>query len=429
MVVITFLMFTSAATGFAAAAAFIRGLCGKKMGNYFVVLIRLITRILLPLSILLTVVLVWQGVPQTLSPNQTVTTIEGKLQDIALGPVASLEAIKHIGTNGGGFFGANSAHPFENPTPLTNVLEFLSMALIPSALVYSFGLMLKNKKQAWAIFAAMAVLFLIALPSCYLAEQAGNPVLAHAGLSQAMGNMEGKELRFGIAQTSLFTTATTAFTTGTVDCMHDSLTPLGGLVALGQMMLNVVFGGKGVGFMNMLMYAILSVFLCGLMVGRTPEFLGKKIEGAEIKLIAIAILIHPFIILIPSAIALISPLGLAGISNPGYHGLSQIIYQYTSSAANNGSGFAGMSVNNPFWNISTGIVIFIGRYVSIIALLAVASSFASKKVVPKSIGTFRTDNVLFTAILVSVVLIVGALTFFPAITLGPIAEHLTLKGW
>ena len=428
MIAITFLMFTSAATGFAAAAAFIRGIVGKAktLGNFFVDLTRLITRVLIPLAIIVGLILIWQGVPQTLAPNLRVTTIEHKLQDIPLGPVASLESIKHIGTNGGGFFGANSAHPFENPTPLSNFLEILSMILLPASLVYTFGLMLNNKKQAWAIFTAMALLFLLALSICYFAEQAGNPLLARIGLNQTMGNMEGKEVRFGVAESSLFTTVTTAFTTGSVNNMHDSLTPIGGLVALWQMMINVVFGGKGVGLINMLMYAILTVFLCGLMVGRTPEFLGKKIEGREVKLIAIAILVHPFIILIASTIALLNPAGLAGISNPGFHGFSQILYQFTSSAANNGSAFEGMADNTAFWNIATGLVIFVGRYVSIIALLAVAGSLAAKKAIPMSIGTFRTDNLLFAIILVAVVTIVGALTFFPAIALGPLAEHLTL---
>ncbi len=428
MAAITFLMFTSAATGFAAAVAFMRGLVGKTktLGNFFVDLVRITTRVMLPLSIFVTLLLVWQGVPQTLTANQTVTTIETKMQDISLGPVASLESIKHIGTNGGGFFSANSAHPFENPTPFTNLLEILAMMLLPASLVYSFGLMLNNKKQAWVIFAAMAVLFVSVLPVCYLSESAGNPILSHIGLNQAMGNMEGKEVRFGIAQSSLFTTVTTAFTTGTVNNMHDSLTPLGGFVALWNMMLNVVFGGKGVGFMNMMMYAILAVFLCGLMVGRTPEFLGKKIEGKEVKLLAIAILIHPLIILIPSAIAFLAPQGLAGITNPGFHGLSQILYEFTSSAANNGSGFEGLADNTYFWNISTGIVMLLGRYVSIVVLLAVAGSLASKRAVPLGIGTFKTDNALFAFILISVVLIVGALTFFPALALGPIAEHLTI---
>lgn len=428
LVAITFLMFTSAAASFAAAAAFMRGLAGKtqNVGNFFVDLIRITTRILIPISIAVTLLLVWQGVPQTLSGNQTVTTIEGTVQDIPLGPVASLESIKHIGTNGGGFFGANSSHPFENPTPLSNLIEILSMMLLPASLVYTFGLMLKNKKQGRVIFAAMAILFLIFLSVCYISEQSGNPALADAGLSQTMGSMEGKEVRFGIAQSALFSTVTTAFTTGTVNNMHDSLTPLGGLVTLGQMMLNVVFGGKGVGFMNMMMYAILAVFLCGLMVGRTPEFLGKKVEGKEMKLIALTILVHPFIILIPSAIALIAEPGLAGITNPGFHGLSQILYEYTSAAANNGSGFEGLADNTLFWNISTGLVMFFGRYISIIALLAVAGSLAAKREVPVGIGTFKTDNMLFTFILIAVVLIVGALTFFPAISLGPVAEHLTL---
>jgi potassium-transporting ATPase potassium-binding subunit len=428
MICITFLMFTSAATGFAAAAAFMRGISGKTktVGNFFVDLVRITTRVLLPLSIIVTLVLVWQGVPQTLAHTQTVTTIEGSYQDIPMGPVAALEAIKHIGTNGGGFFSGNSTTPFENPTPLTNVIEILCMMILPTSLVFAFGKMLKNKKQALVIFAAMAILFIMVLPVVYGAESAGNPALAQTGLSQSMGNMEGKEVRFGIAQTSLFVDVTTSFTTGSVDTMHDSLTPLGGLVPLWNMMLNVVFGGKGVGFMNMLMYAILAVFLCGLMVGRTPEFLGKKIEGREIKLVALAIIVHPFLILMGSAIALIAPQGLAGISNPGFHGLTQIVYQFTSSAANNGSGFEGMADNTVFWNTATGIVMFFGRYISIIALLGVAGSLGAKKAVPVSVGTLRTDNSLFTVILIAVVIIVGALTFFPAVALGPIAEFLKL---
>lgn len=428
MLVIIFMMFTSAATGFAAALAFMRGIIGKQktLGNFFVDLTRVITRVLLPLSVVVTLLLVAQGVPQTLSGTHTVTTIEGKFQDIALGPVAALESIKHIGTNGGGFFGANSAHPFENPTPISNLIELLSMMILPGAIVYTFGLMLKNKKQGWTIFAAMSILFLLVLPVCYLAEKSGNPILAHIGLNQLMGNMEGKEVRFGIPQSSLFTTVTTAFTTGTVNNMHDSLTPLGGLVPLFNMMLNVVFGGKGVGFMNMIMYAILTVFLCGLMVGRTPEFLSKKLEGKEIKLIALAIIIHPFLILMFSALALIVPQGLAGISNPGFHGLTQVVYQFTSSAANNGSGFEGLSDNTMFWNTTAGIVMFLGRYLSMIILIAVAGSLASKKAIPVTAGTFKTDNAMFSITLVIIVLIIGALTFLPAIALGPIAEHLTL---
>jgi K+-transporting ATPase ATPase A chain len=428
MVVMTFFMFVAAGTGFAAALAFMRGIIGKKksFGNFFVDLTRVITRVLLPFSIILAFVLIVEGVPQTLSANLTVTTIEGKFQDLALGPVASLEAIKQLGTNGGGFFAANSAHPFENPTAITNLLEILAMMLLPSSLVYTFGLMLKNKKQGWAIFGAMAFLFVIMLPVCYFAEKAGNPALAHIGLNQAMGNMEGKEVRFGIAQSSLFVTATTAFTTGAVNTMHDSLMPLGQLVALWNMFLNVVFGGKGVGFMGMIMYAIITVFICGLMVGRTPEFLGKKIEGKEVKLVAFAILIHPILILIPTAIALKIPSGLSAISNPGAHGFTQILYQYTTAAANNGSSLAGMNVNNVYWNVTTGITMFLGRYLSMILLLAVAGSLASKQSVPESIGTFRTDNLQFVIILICIVVIIGALTFLPALVLGPVTEHLNL---
>lgn len=428
MIVITFLMFTSAATGFSAAIAFIRGLIGKDktVGNFFVDFIRVITRVLLPLSIIVAVILMSQGVPQTLRGNLTVETIEGKLQDISLGPVASLESIKHIGTNGGGFFSASSAHPFENPTPFSNLVEILSMMLIPGALVYNFGLMLKNKKQGWTIFAAMSILLVAIIAVCYHSEKSGNTALIQAGLNNAMGNMEGKEVRFGIAQSSLFTSITTAFTTGSINNMHDSLTPLGGLSALWNMMLNVVFGGTGVGFMNMIMYAILTVFICGLMVGRTPEFLGKKIEGKEIRLVAFAILLHPVLILISSVIALRTAVGINAISNPGFHGLTQIIYEYASAAANNGSTFAGIHTNTMFWNLSTAIVMLAGRYLSMIILLSVAGSVAAKQPVPETIGTFRTDNGLFTVILIFIVLIIGALTFLPVLALGPISEHLML---
>lgn len=425
IVVICYMMFTSAATGYASAIAFIRGLVGKKktMGNFYVDMIRITTRVLLPLAFIVGLILVSQGTPQTFNATQTITTIEGKLQDIPQGPVAAIESIKHLGTNGGGFFGANSSHPFENPTIISNIVELLSMMILPGAIVVMFGHMLSNKKQGWAIFAAMGAIFIIGLSVCFLAENAGNPILADLGLNQSMGNMEGKEIRFGIAQSTLFTTVTTSFTTGTVNNMHDSLTPIGGLVPLVNMMLNVVFGGKGVGLMNMIMYAILTVFLCGLMVGRTPEFLSKKIEGKEMKLIALVIILHPLLILGFSSLALVSP---EGISNPGFHGLTQVLYEFTSSAANNGSGFEGLADNTLFWNTTSGIVMFYGRYLSIVILLAVSSSLAHKNHVNKSIGTLRTDNLTFTVVLVLVVLIIGALTFFPALALGPIAEHLTL---
>jgi K+-transporting ATPase, KdpA len=426
--VLTFLMFMAPASGLAVTAAFLRGVIGKSenLGNFFVDLTRFTTRLLLPLSIVISLFLVWQGVPQTLSGNKTVNTIEGTLQDIPLGPVASLEAIKNLASNGGGFWGANSAHPFENPTPLTNLITIVSLGLIATAFVYAFGLMLKNKKQAWVLFSSVLVMLIVTIGVTYWAEASGNPALQSIGLTQASGNMEGKEVRFGIAESSLFTAATTAYQVGAVNNMHDSLTPIGGMMAMWNMILQTVFGGKGTGFMYIIMYAILTVFLCGLMVGRTPEFIGKKIEGREMKMIALVILIHPLLILIPSAIALITSQGLAGITNPGFHGLSQILYEFTSAAANNGSGFEGLADNSAFWNISTGIVMLLGRYVPIAALMAVAGSMSVKKTTPAGVGTFKTDNMIFGVMLLAIIVIVGALTFFPALSLGPLAEHLTL---
>ena len=442
--VIIFMMFTSAATGYAACMAFIRGITGtgKDMGNFYEDMIRIMTRVLIPLSIVIALILVSQGTPENYTANLTVQTLEGKNQDIAMGPMAALVAIKHLGTNGGGFLGANSSTPLENPTILSNMVEMYAMAILPGACAIVFGRMFhdKNKKaqaekkgtrpmfgrQAGPVFGAMAILFLVGLMICFFAEKAGNPVLEQAGLSQAMGNMEGKEVRFGISQSALFTTVTTSFTTGTVNNMHDSLTPLGGMVPLLHMMLNCVFGGKGVGFMNMIMYAILAVFLCGLMIGRTPEYLGKKIEGREMKLIVIVLILHPLLILGFSALAVVNQAGLAGITNPGFHGLSQVLYEFASSAANNGSGFEGLADNTGFWNMTTGIVMFLGRYIPIIAQIAIAGSLLAKRRMNESVGTLRTDNVLFMLILVFIVYIFAALTFFPALALGPIAEHLIL---
>ncbi|MFC5704280.1 potassium-transporting ATPase subunit KdpA [Cohnella faecalis] len=429
MAVITMMMFTSAATGFSVAIAFVRGLTskGRTIGNFFEDFVKAHTRIFLPAAVLVTLLLVALQVPQTLSATLSVTTLEGVAQQIAIGPVASLESIKHLGTNGGGFFGVNSAHPFENPNGLTNVVEILSMWALPAALPYTFGLFAKNRKQGWVIFGAMMSLFVLFLSLTYFSELRGNPAVNAMGIDASQGSMEGKEVRFGIPQSALFTTVTTAATTGSVNNMHDALTPLGGLAPLAEMMLNCVFGGKGVGLVNMLMYAILGVFICGLMVGRTPEFLGRKIEPREMKLIAIAILAHPFIILVPTAIAFLTDLGKGSISNPGYHGLSQVLYEYTSSAANNGSGFEGLADNTSFWNITTGLVMLLGRYISMIAMLAVAGSLVRKQWVPETAGTFRTDNKLFYGILIGTVLLIGALTFLPALVLGPIAEHLTLR--
>ncbi len=458
MLVIIFMMFVSAASGYAACVAFIRGLAGKtkdNVGNFFADLVRITTRVLLPFSLAGGLLLVWQGVPQNFSGNVVVQTLEGTFQVLAMGPVAALEIIKHLGTNGGGFFGANSATPMENPTILSNLIELYSMMLLPGACVIVFGKMVGDGrrqhqmniapentltvhregimtrllgKEGRSIFLAMGILFLVGLSLCYWAEQQGNPALAEIGLSQAAGSMEGKEVRFGIAQSALFTTVTTSFTTGTVNNMHDTLTPLGGMVPLMHMMLNCVFGGKGVGLMNMILYAILAVFICGLMVGRTPEYLGKKVEGREMKLTALAIIIHPLLILAFSALAVATAAGRAGMTNPGFHGLSQVLYEYASAAANNGSGFEGLADNTYFWNITTGIVMFLGRYLPIVIQLAIAGSLMKKNYVNESVGTLQTSNVSFAVILVFVVYIFAALTFFPALALGPIAEHLTLWG-
>lgn len=451
MLVIIMMMFTSAASGYAACMAMIRGLLGKPMGNFYVDFIRIITRFLLPMSFFVGLFLVWQGVPQNLASNITVTTLEGKLQDIASGPIAALESIKHLGTNGGGFLGANSATPLENPTILTNLAELYSMMLLPASCVFVFGRMAYDKhqerkvkegvlsiseapvqKRVWlgkegrTIFIAMSVLFVIGLGLCFYSESQGNSAVEAVGISQTAGNMEGKEVRFGVAQSSLFTTVTTSFTTGTINNMHDTLTPLGGFVPMLHMMLNVVFGGVGVGLMNMLIYAILAVFICGLMIGRTPEYLGKKIEGKEMKLAALSIIIHPLLILAFSALAVSTQAGLEGISNPGYHGLSQILYEFASSAANNGSGFEGLADNTLFWNLACGVVMFLGRYMSIIIQLGIAGSLMQKTEVNETIGTLKTDTTSFAIILVVVVYIFAALTFLPSLALGPIAECLTI---
>ncbi|WP_094096187.1 potassium-transporting ATPase subunit KdpA [Paenibacillus physcomitrellae] len=425
MVAIIFLMFAAPASALAAAIAFIRGISGKPLGNFFVDFIRGITRILLPVSLVMAVVFVALGVPQTLEPTAVATTLEGAKQEIARGPVASFLSIKEFGNNGGGFFGVNSAHPFENPNGISNLLQILLMLLLGTALPFTYGKMVGNAKQGRVLFVSMAMMFIVLLGVALASESAGNPVLNAMGIQHDQGSMEGKEARFGMAQSTLYAVVTTASETGAVNTMHDSLTPIGGLVAFANMMLNTVFGGVGAGFINVLMYAMIAVFLSGLMVGRTPEFLGRKIEGKEMKLIAVNLIISPLLVLVPTAIALFAHADT--LSNPGFHGLSQALYEYTSSAANNGSGFEGLGDATPYWNISTGLVIFFGRYFSIIAMLAVAGSLVVKKTVPESSGTFRTDNALFGTVFVGAAVIVGALTFFPALALGPIAEFLTLK--
>ncbi|BBL23051.1 MULTISPECIES: potassium-transporting ATPase subunit KdpA [Comamonas] len=435
MVVITFLMFAGATTGVAAGAGFVRGLArssAQDIGNFWVDFVRVFWRVLLPLSFLLALVYVWQGIPQTLHTEAVATTLEGARQQLLVGPVASLESIKHLGTNGGGFFSMNAAHPFENPTPLTNLLHILAMLLIPAGMTYAFGAMLLRRKQGWVLFAACMVMFIGFLSLVFVAEQQGSQLLARAGAdqqwspTQSGGNMEGKELRFGIADTALFVTVTTAATTGSVNAMHDSLTPLGSITPLAQMMLNCVFGGDGVGLINLIQYAILTVFLAGMMIGRTPEFLGKKIEVREIKLVMLAVLVPPACILGFTALAVLWPDAAASLNNRGPHGFSEILYAYASGTANNGSAFAGLNANTPFFNTTIGLAMLAGRFLTLLPMLAVAGSLAAKATVPAGPGTFPTATPLFMGLLVFVVLVVGGLTFLPALALGPVIEHLQM---
>lgn len=420
------LMFTSAASGLAICMAIARGILGYRLGNFFEDLTKSTTRVLLPIALGVAIVLVILGLPQTFETQTVVKTLEDKYQVIALGPAAAWEAIKHLGTNGGGLFSANSSHPFENVSLYTNYIEMMCMMIIPGAIVMGFGMAAKNKKQGWFIFIPIFLLFLLSLFVLYYFEKQGTPMFTQYGMKGI--NMEGKEMRFGLLASILFTDVTTSFTTGSVNNMHDSLTPMGGLVSLWNMMLNCIFGGKGVGFMNIIMYMILSVFLCGLMVGRTPEFFGKKIEAKEIQIITFLILVHPIIILVPSAISLVCEMGNSAITNGGFHGVSQVLYEYTSSAANNGSGFEGLGDGTTFWNITTGIVMFLGRYISMALMVVVGYSMYKKQSVPITSSTFKTDNLVFSFILFFIILIIGALTFLPALALGPIAEHLSIWG-
>jgi K+-transporting ATPase ATPase A chain len=423
--------FTSAAAGMAVAVALARGLtrrlgagAAKLLGNFWVDLWRGILYVLLPLSLLAALLFVSQGVIQTLEGYREVTTLEGSKQLVALGPVASQEAIKELGTNGGGFFNANSAHPFENPTPFTNFLQLVLIFAIPAALTYTYGRMAGSQRQGWAILAAMGFLFLVGVTCAYGAEMRPNPALVGLDVSQKAGNLEGKEMRFGVAASALFATVTTDASCGAVNAMHDSFTPLGGLVPLVNIQLGeVIFGGVGAGLYGMLVFVILSVFIAGLMVGRTPEYLGKKIEAREMKLAMLYVLIFPAVILGFSAWAVVSPLGLSTLNNAGPHGLTEILYAFSSGAGNNGSAFAGLNANTPFWNVTLAVVMLAGRFLMLIPALAIAGSMVSKKVVPAGPGTFPTDGALFTGLLISVVIIVGALTFFPALSLGPIVEH------
>ena len=449
MAALTVQNFASAAAGMAIAVALIRGFVRqekKTIGNFWVDVTRATVYVLLPLSVLGGLLFVSQGVVQNLHPYTDVATVEGAKQTIAQGPVASQEVIKQLGTNGGGFFNANASHPFENPTPFSNLLSMFLIFVIPGALTYTFGKMVGDTRQGWAIFGAFSVMFLIGVFVCYSAEQSGNPFLAKLGIeraataSQTGGNMEGKEVRFGIANSALYATVTTNASCGAVNSMHDSYTPIGGLVPLFNIMTGeVIFGGVGAGLYGILLYCILAVFIAGLMVGRTPEYLGKKIEQKEVKMAMLAVIATAFSILVFSAISSIAtfqakgywnPQGaaIANTSNSGPHGLSEILYAYVSGTGNNGSAFGGLTANTPWYDLTIGLAMWIGRFLFLIPLLAAASSLAGKKKIPATAGTFPTHGPLFVGLLVGTVLIVGALTFFPALSLGPIVEHFLMHG-
>lgn len=429
MAALTVQNFLSAATGIAVALALTRGLIRREtsfLGNFWVDLTRATLWVLLPLSLLLALALVSQGVIQNLSPYLKIATLEGEKQTLAMGPVASQEAIKLLGTNGGGFFGANSAHPYENPTPFTNLLEMLAIQIIPAALPITFGRLVGDRRQGIAILAAMLLLFVLGLSIVYTSEYYGNPLIKALGVSSPTA-LEGKEVRFGLAQSSLFATVTTAVACGAVNSLHDSFTPLGGFILLLQMMVGeVVFGGAGAGLYGILMFVLLTVFIVGLMVGRTPEYLGKKIEAREMKMATLAVLIPGAAILLGSAVAAVTKAGTSSLLNPGPHGLSEILYAFSSGTGNNGSAFAGLNANTLFYNIALGITMLVGRFGVILPALAIAGSLAAKKTIPPGPGTFQTTTPLFVFLLAIVVLIVGALTFFPALALGPIVEHLLM---
>jgi K+-transporting ATPase ATPase A chain len=450
MLALTVQNFVSAATGIAVLAAFIRGLARKQaatVGNFWVDLVRGTLYVLLPLSVVLALALVSQGVVQNLQPAVEVPLLQATevvtpakdnepekretltTQQLPQGPAASQVAIKQLGTNGGGFFNVNSAHPYENPTPLSNFLQVLSILLIPAALCFSFGRLVNDPRQGWAVYAAMSAIFLVLAFGVVAAEESGNPQLAALGVDAAPGNMEGKETRFGVATSALWAAATTAASNGSVNSMHDSYTPLGGLVPMWLMQLGeVIFGGVGSGLYGMLVFAIIAVFIAGLMVGRTPEYLGKKIEAYEMKMASLVILIPPFVVLIGSALAVVIEPGTSSMSNPGAHGFSQVLYAFSSAGNNNGSAFAGLSANTPFYNTALGIAMWLARFWLIVPVLAIAGSLAAKKFVPPSAGTLPTHTPLFVGLLMGTVLLVGALTFVPALAVGPVVEHLIMIG-
>ena len=438
MFTISFLQFVTAATGVAACIAIIRGLAGSRLatlGNFYVDLTRATVRVFLPLAVLVAVILIWQGTPMTFEGAAKAATVEGAEQAIARGVTAGVVSIKQLGTNGGGYFGPNSTHPYENPTPLANFVETWSITIIPMSMVWTLGYMVSRRRLAVVVFATMLALYLPMVAFGVSQEFGGNPGIAAMGVDQSTGSMEGKEVRFGAGLSALWAVTTTVTSNGSVNAMHDSLTPLAGLMPLVGMWLNNIFGGVGVGFINMLIFVIVAVFVAGMMVGRTPEFLGKKVEGKEMKLASLALLWHPLAILVGTAIACYvwattadPGTALAWLKNPGPHGFSEMLYEFTSAAANNGSGFEGLGDNTPFWNISTGLVMLLSRYIPIIAPLALAGALAIKPVAPETSGSLRADSATFGFTLWAVIVILGLLMFMPVAVLGPIAEHLAVNG-
>jgi K+-transporting ATPase ATPase A chain len=438
--VFMFLHFASAATGIAAMMVVFKAMKDKitdKLGNFWDFFLKSITRVLIPLSVLVAIILAFNGTPTSYKGKDTVITLQGDTVHVSRGPAAAMIAIKQVGTNGGGWFGVNSAHPFENPNYLTNIVENISIILIPISLVFALGYYLNKRKLAWVIFGVMTAGFLIVIFPSVSAEMGGNPNITHMGISQPGGSMEGKEVRFGAAASAYWGITTTITSNGSVNCMHDSMMPISGLAQMFDMMINAFYGGVGVGFLNFYIFIIVAVFISGLMVGRTPEFMGRKIEAREMKIASLIALLHPFLILVGTAIASYTLVHYADaawatkpsawLNNPTFHGFSEMLYQYTSASANNGSGYAGLTANNIFWNVSTGVVIFLGRFLPIIGPVAIAGILANKKFVPSSAGTLQTDTATFGVMIFAVIFIIAALSFFPALTLGPIAEHFSIK--
>jgi len=426
-----FLQFTTAATGMAATAILFRALrkgMHTTYGNFFNDYLKTCTRILLPICLVLGVMLLFSGSPMTMGGKQQMITLQGDTVQVSTGPVAAFVPIKHLGTNGGGFFGANGAHPLENPTYFSNMLEMFAQMVIPFAMIFAFGIFIKRRKLSWVIFTVMTIGFLFLMIPNVVMESHGNPAIAAMGVNNSLGNMEGKEVRFGAPASGYWSIATTVISTGSINSMHDSYMPLSGMNMLLAMMINCFYGGVGVGILNYFIFIILAVFISGLMVGRTPEFLGKKVEAREMKIAMIIALLHPLIILVGTALAAALPHYTSGtLANPGFHGFSEMLYEYTSSAANNGSGFEGLGDNTPWWNISCGIVLLLGRYLPIIGPVAIAGILGGKKYTPESAGTLQTDTATFGIMTLAVIVIIAALAFFPSLTLGPIAEYFSFK--